>query len=103
MNDQSPAKWGLSPEDMAGQPTVFAPDLLAGQRFRVFLGPTWGAVSPEGIAVHDLADDSAFIELPRDALRKTPTVLIPIFYNPPRVFGSPPKDYSLPKPSAEES
>ncbi|GKY89593.1 SDR family oxidoreductase [Sinisalibacter aestuarii] len=35
MTDTTPTKWGLTPQELATLPTVFAPDLLAGQRFLV--------------------------------------------------------------------
>jgi len=48
-------------------------DLRRGTRFRVYRGPTYGCISPTGIAVTFLGeDDGPFFELPRDALAKGP-------------------------------
>ena len=46
-------------------------DLMAGERFRVYGGHTYGAISPVGIAVTDVDDENGpFMELPKDAVRE---------------------------------
>ena len=48
-------------------------DLRRGTRFRVYRGPTYGCISPTGLAVTFLGeDDGPFIELPIDALQRDP-------------------------------
>lgn len=50
-------------------------DMKRGEKFRVYKGPTYGAISKAGVAVQEAAagemgDEGPFIELPADALRK---------------------------------
>jgi len=46
-------------------------DWPAGSRVFRYTGPTYGCVSPRGIAVSEKPDETPFFEVPRDAVQSS--------------------------------